>query len=365
VSQHRGRHDRSPLLLVVASLVVTAAMVSGGIAFAEIGADTTRASLGEAVDLSSAPQRGGGERKRPAVQRSPRPRVQPGPVIEKQRGPVLARTSDGRAGTGLSLGPVPALDAPIGTRVAGAVAVAVANLPNRTSSGGFASSLATLTADGPDFVTLNEVSGRSIDAIRAAAPGYDAYRDPSPDRSTGGSQSMNNVVMWRADQWRMIDGGRVKVVDNDTGYLSGHAFVWDRYATWAMLQRASDGAIVSVVSVHMPTNPAKFPRQPGRPAMSRVQRYSLGMDVLVRTVQVLAAHGPVLVGGDMNSHQGQGSWTAAAKMGSAGFGYVKDRGVMHLFYESGVRVLGTRQVGVASDHPGLVATLDMSDQGPR
>lgn len=368
MSQHRARRQRSPLLLVVASLGATGALVSGGIAFAEVAVDDVHGSVQEGVTLSSAPgvDRGNDTgKRRSTVQREPALKVQRGHVIEKQRGPELARASDGRAGTGTSLGPVVQVDAPIGAAVKGAVSVAVANLPNRTSAGGFASSVSTLTADGEDFVTLNEVSNRSIDTIRAAAPGYGAYRDPAPDRSTGGSQSMNNVVMWREDRWRMIDGGRVKVVDNDTGYLSGKAFVWDRYATWAMLQRKEDGAIVSVVSVHMPTNPAKFPRQPGNPGMTRVTRYSLGMDVLVNTVRVLAAHGPVVVGGDMNSHHSQGAWTAAAKMTAAGFDYAKDRGVMHLFYQDGVHLLGARQVGVASDHPGLITTLDLAGLGPR
>ena len=63
------------------------------------------------------------------------------------------------------------------------------------------------------------------------------------------------------------------------------------------------------------------------------------MDVLVNTVRVLAAHGPVLVGGDMNSHHSQGAWTAAAKMTAAGYDYVKDRGVMHLFFQGGTRTL--------------------------
>lgn len=351
---------------MVTSLGVTAALVSGGIAFAEVGADDLHGSVQEGATLSSAPQSSAGTdaRRTPATRRQPALQVEPGHVIEKERGPELARASDGRIGTGLSLGPVVDVNAPVGEAVKGAVSVAIANLPNRTSSGGFASSLASLTADGEDFVTLNEVSNRSLDTMRAAAPGYDAYRDPSPDRSTGGSQSMNNVVMWREDRWRMIDGGRVKVVDNDTGIYSGHAFVWDRYATWAMLQRKTDGAIVSVVSVHMPTNPAKFPAQPGSPSMSRATRYGLGMDVLINTVRVLAAHGPVMVGGDMNSHAGEGSWTAAAKMTAAGYQYVKDSGVMHLFFQGGVDVVSSRQIGVASDHPALITSLDMGGLGP-
>jgi hypothetical protein len=119
---------------------------------------------------------------------------------------------------------------------------------------------------------------------------------------------------------------------------------------------------VSVVSTHMPTNPAKYPRQPGNPSMSRVERYSHGMDALVATVQELAQHGPVLLGGDMNSHHSQGAWTAAAKMTAAGYQYVKDRGVMHLFYPSAADVVRHRQVGVASDHPAIVTTLDLEEK---
>lgn len=291
--------------------------------------------------------------------------IQPGTLIRRdpKPRPVIAKAGTGRVGSGLSFGPISEVEAPRGIPVKGTVAAAVANLPNRTSDGGFASSMRTLTASRPDFLMLNEVSRRSIEGIRANAPGYDAYRDPQADRSTGGGQSMNNVVMWRTDRWTLVDAGRVKVVDNDTGFLSGQAFTWDRYATWAVLQR-KDGAIVSVVSTHMPTNPGKFPRQPGRPAMSRVERYSRGMDVLRATVGVLAEHGPVLVGGDMNSHHSQGAWTAAAKLTAGGFAYAKDRGVMYLFYQRGVRLASSRQVGVASDHPALVTTLDMNGQGP-
>lgn len=241
----------------------------------------------------------------------------------------------------------------------------VANLPNRTSASGFASSLHTLTAEQQDFVMLNEVSRRSIDSIRALAPGYGAYRDPVPDRSTGGVQSMNNVVMWRIDRWNLVDAGRIKVVDNDTGIHAGRPFTWDRYATWATLQRRRDGAIVSVVSTHMPTNPMKFPRQIGNPGITRAERYGRGMDVLVSTVSALDEHGPVLVAGDRNSHPGQGAWAAGTKMAAAGYQYVKDRGVMYLFFQSDAEVSEVRQVGVASDHPAIVTTLDMNGLGPR
>jgi hypothetical protein len=46
-------------------------------------------------------------------------------------------------------------------------------------------------------------------------------------------------------------------------------------------------------------------------------------------------------------------------MGRAGYQYVKDRGVMHLFFPSATDVVRHRQVGVASDHPAIVTTLDL------
>jgi endonuclease/exonuclease/phosphatase (EEP) superfamily protein YafD len=93
--------------------------------------------------------------------------------------------------------------------------------------------------------------------------------------------------------------------------------------------------------------------------MSRVERYSRGMDVLVNTVRVLAQHGPVLVGGDMNSHPGQGLWTAAAKLGASGFRYTKDTGSMYLFYPGDEQLEGSHLLRVDSDHPALVAAVDL------
>ncbi len=280
-------------------------------------------------------------------------------------GPVLVEPGTGRVGSGLGLEVLGRLDVPVSLPVSGSVTTAVANIPNRTSTAGFASSLRTLVAPDPDFVMLNEVSSRSLDEMRAIAPAYDAYRDEAPDRSLGGdNQAFNNAVMWHAGRWRLVDAGRVKIVDDDRTFYNGRAVTWDRYATWAVLQRNSDAALVSVVSTHLMTNPAKYPKQHGRRGASRVQQYSAAMDRLLATVDVLAQHGPVLVGGDMNSHVGQGAWTAAAKMSAAGFGFAKDRAVMYLFHQSGVQVVGNREVRVVSDHPGIVTTLDMNGQGP-
>lgn len=278
--------------------------------------------------------------------------------------PELAPASTGRVGTGLRLGALTEVDAPVGPTFTGTVSTAVANLPNRTGDGPFAASMRTLVSGEPDFVMLNEVSRHSTDQLRALAQGYDAYRDEQPDGTLGGgSQSMTNVVMWRQGEWTLVDAGRVKLVDDDQGFRLGKAFTWDRYATWATLQRP-DGAIVSVVSTHMMTNPARYPGQHGRPRMSRAQQYGVGMEVLVETVRTLAEHGPVIVGGDMNTHGREGPWAAASRMTAAGYGYAKDSAVMYVFYPDGAEVVTHRQVGVASDHPAIITALDLTGTGP-
>lgn len=283
------------------------------------------------------------------------------PPPEPEPEPETAQTG---SGSGIVLGELGEITGSPGGPVSGTVTTSVANIPNRTSDSGFASSMNTLSSAGSDFIFLNEISRRSDDGMRALAPGYDVYRDPVPDRTQGGAgQSMNNAVLWNTDRWSLLDGGRVKVVDDDRGFHSGRPFVWDRYATWALLQR-TDGAVVGIVSSHMPTNPGKFPRQHGSPGASRVEQYARGMDIMLSLVRALSAYGPVLVGGDMNSHHSQGSWTAAAKMTAAGYDYAKDQGVMYIFYPPGTTLASHRQVGVASDHPAIITTIDMNGSAP-
>jgi endonuclease/exonuclease/phosphatase family metal-dependent hydrolase len=235
--------------------------------------------------------------------------------------------------------------APAARAVSGKLKFAVANIPNRTSDIRFAESMSTLTSRRPSIVMLNEVSGRTDDELRAMAPGYDVYRKPRPDTTTGGSQSMNNVVMWRTNRWTRGRAGRVKLVEDDQGFQHGRRFTWDRYATWVTLRRA-DGSKASFVSTHL-------------------EMYAQGMDVLVELVRTLSRRGPVFVGGDMNSHASQGEWTAAAKMSAAGFAYAKDQGVMYLFYPSGTTLVRSKEVSVASSHPALITTLELGTAARR
>lgn len=299
------------------------------------------------------------------IVREPLPEGQePEEPEEEEEEPEIPAGTPG-SGTGTVLGDLGSIEAPTGGPVSGQITTAVANIPNRTSAGGFASSMNLLSSVGADFILLNEVSSRSADTMRATAPGYDLYRDPVMTNELGGrSHSMTNVVMWRSDTWTLLDGGRIKYVDDDRGYLNG-PFIWDRYATWVILQR-DDGAIVPVISAHMMTNPEKTPRQHGNPPLSRVEQFSRGMDIVLNLIRALAAHGPVILGGDMNSHHEQGAWTAAAKMATLGYRYAKDSpGVMHIFYPPGTSLAGHRQVGVASDHDAIITTINMNGQVPQ
>jgi endonuclease/exonuclease/phosphatase family metal-dependent hydrolase len=290
----------------------------------------------------------------------------PAPTNTVDVAPVAASepAEQGRAGSGLELGRMGQVDARVGRKHDGRVRVSVANIPNRTSKRKVRLSLADLTSDRQDFVLLNEVGSRDLAWLEQHAGPYRAYRDPVRDTTRGGSQSMNNVVMWRPKRWELLDAGRVKVVDDDRGYRAGEAFVWDRYVTWAVLGRTTSRAVVSVVSLHMPTNPVVYPEQPGKDRPSRKRRWKQGMARVVDVVQRLAKHGPVLLGGDMNSHPHQGKWTAAAAMGRIGHGYARAE-VMYLFHPPGSEVVEHRVVEVHSDHPAISTTVDLTGVGPR
>ena len=202
--------------------------------------------------------------------------------------------------------------------------------------------------------------------MRSAAPGYDAYREEQPAGRNDAGQAMGSAIMWRSDTWTMLDGGRVKIVDDDHVVFKGTNKLWDRFAAWGIFQR-SDGAVVSVIAVHHMTNVYRMPRQWGNPPMSRAEQYGLGMDYLIDLVGVLAPYGPVLVGGDMNSHPNDGPDAAAPRMEAAGYRYTKDSGVIYNFYAAPVKVEKTWEISKAavhSDHPALFTRMAMNGAGP-
>ena len=264
------------------------------------------------------------------------------------------------------LGDLGVIDGPVGGPVNGKIGVASANIPTRSGPGGFRASMPKVLSTNPDLVTLSEQSARSLAFIESAAPGYSAYR-AAPESGADAIESMGNVVLFKRDTWTLRNAGRVKIVDDDPAMFKGRPVTWDRHATWALLERKRDGAMVSIIAVHHMTNPLKFPRQHGTPPLTRRQQYGQGMDILLKLANSLATHGPVLIGGDMNSHSSYTdlSWSAVTKMSAAGYGW-HNHSVDYVFFprHRGVK-LDRRWTGpMASDHQWVAARLNMNGAGP-
>lgn len=257
-------------------------------------------------------------------------------------------------------------DAPVGASVTGTVTVAQANIPDRVGDAGFNASMPRVLSTRPDFLSLNEMAGRSLTQIEAAAPGYAGYRDPAAISGSSARESISNVVAWRTDTWTRVAGGRVTIVNGDHGFYDAHRILWDRYVTWAMLQRA-DGAVVSMLSVHHMINPHKYPRQWGTPPQTRAEQYGKGMDTLLALATTLSAHGPVLIAGDMNTHASYTDlpWSAAAKMTAAGYAW-HDVAIDFIFYPRhlGVTLDQGWSGPMHSDHPWIAARLAMHGATP-
>jgi hypothetical protein len=272
----------------------------------------------------------------------------------------------GQAGTGTDLGVMPAsINATPGGPVNGTILIANANIKLRS---GFTPGVRALAAPSPDFITLNEVGDVPISQMRASAPGYDAYRDPTPVQTTdGGLRSLDNAIMWRTDKWKMLDGGRVRIAQDDHVIFQGHNEDWGRWAIWGVFQR-TDGAVVAVIASHQMTNPFRYPHsQWGDQPFTRAAQYGQGMDYLIQLTVKLSAYGPVFLGGDMNSHPDEGPNSAAAKMQAAGYRYTKDSAVVYNFYAAPVTVAKTWEISKAavhSDHPALFTRMSMNGAGP-
>ncbi|MDO9494213.1 MAG: peptidoglycan DD-metalloendopeptidase family protein [Nocardioides sp.] len=258
------------------------------------------------------------------------------------------------------------IEGPVGGPVTGNIVVAHANIPQRVGMAGFNASMPRVLSTRPDFVSLNEMAGRTLAQIEAAAPGYAAYREPDAVPGSSARESISNVVAWRTDTWTRVGGGRVTIVEGDRGFYDGRPVLWDRYVIWTMLQRA-DGAVVSMLSTHHMINPHKFPRQHGNPPLTRAEQYGQGMDTLIGLSASLAAHGPVLVAGDMNTHATYTDlpWSAVSKMSAAGYGW-HSAAVDFIFYQRQLGVTLTQGWSgpMESDHPWIAAKFAMNGVGP-
>lgn len=258
------------------------------------------------------------------------------------------------------------IEGAVGGPVTGNIVVAHANIAQREGMAGFNASMPSVLSTRPDFVSLNEMAGRSLAQIDAAAPGYKAYREPDAVPGSSARESISNVVAWRTDTWTRVGGGRVTIVESDRGFYDGRPILWDRFVTWTMLQR-TDGAVVSMLSVHHMINPHKFPRQHGNPPLTRAEQYGQGMDTLIGLSTSLAAHGPVLVAGDMNTHATYTDlpWSAVSKMSAAGYGW-HSAAVDFIFFQRQLGVTLTQGWSgpMQSDHPWIAAKFAMNGVGP-
>jgi endonuclease/exonuclease/phosphatase (EEP) superfamily protein YafD len=152
--------------------------------------------------------------------------------------------------------------------------IAHANLYTGMDASQFADDLATVIADGPDLVTLNETYRRT--PAELSPPGYASWRPADP------WDARDTTVLWRTDSWQLLEQGN-QLMHHRPGVKWG-----TRYANWASLQHTT-GTVVSVISGHA---------SPGGSARDGLIREYV--DSLNALITQLAAHGPVLVGADLN-----------------------------------------------------------------
>ena len=263
------------------------------------------------------------------------------------------------------LGDLGVIDGPVGGPVNGKITMAQANIPRRSGLDGFRASMPKVLSTNPDFVTLNEASGWSLAQIEAAAPGYEAFR-VEEHRRRRRTSSMGNVVLWKRDTWSKANGGRVTARRRRQDLLQGRPVTWDRFATWVILRaRRRRRGVGDLYPPH--DQPAQVPPQHGNPPLTRPQQYGAGMDILLQLRNSLATHGPVLIGGDMNTHASYTDlpWTAAAKMKAAGYGW-HNHAVDFIFFpqHQGVRLERGWDGTMVSDHHWLAARIAMNGAGP-
>ena len=149
-----------------------------------------------------------------------------------------------------------------------------ANLYIGMNASQFATDLATVVADGPDLVTLNETNNRT--PAQLTPPGYASWRPADP------WDARDTTVLWRTDAWQLLEQGS-QLMHHRPGVKWG-----TRYANWATLQHTT-GTTLSVISGHA------SPGGPGRDGL--IREY---LDTLNALITQLATHGPVLIGADLN-----------------------------------------------------------------
>jgi endonuclease/exonuclease/phosphatase family metal-dependent hydrolase len=135
-------------------------------------------------------------------------------------------------------------------------------------------------AQQPDFITFNEVSGRSDAMI--TRPGYALQRTP-------GTYTGATAVVWDTARWTKVAAGTYQV-SNMRGKTKKQKIEWGiRYANWVTVRNNTDGRTMSVIAAHV----------------SPICKYTVGITIpsyqrIAALAKTLSAHGPVLMAGDFN-----------------------------------------------------------------
>ncbi|MBZ5739013.1 endonuclease/exonuclease/phosphatase family protein [Nocardioides mangrovi] len=210
----------------------------------------------------------------------------------------------------------------------------------------FAADLAEVTEGRPDFVTLNEAGYRTDEEIRPQ--GYDAYRGLSSP------YTRETPVLWRKHRWEAIGHG--------TRWMTRRQVRWgQRAVNWVTLRSTRTGNVVSVVSAHpAPT----LPRTEG--LLPKFAKH------LVTVVTHLEKRGPVLVGGDLNSHYtsslfprtifDKGGLTSTYATFGMPVGGTGDHGgatIDYLLYTSGLVPKEQSTAELHSDHDAVFGTFKL------
>ncbi len=135
-------------------------------------------------------------------------------------------------------------------------------------------------AQTPDFVTFNEVSGRSDEMITRS--GYAVQRTP-------GTYTGATAVVWDTTRWTRLASGTY-MVSNMRGKTAKQKVEWGiRYANWVTVRNNTDGRTLSVVAAHVAPI-TKFTQGVTLPSYQR----------LAALAKTLSARGPVVMAGDFN-----------------------------------------------------------------
>ncbi|MFJ9314024.1 endonuclease/exonuclease/phosphatase family protein [Pimelobacter simplex] len=154
-----------------------------------------------------------------------------------------------------------------------------ANIKSNMSTAKTKADIAAAYAQRPDFVTFNEVTYRPDSWLAPA--GYQLWRTP-------GAFTGETPVAWNTARWNMVAQGTWMISNKLRKQPSKEFELGKRYANWVSLQ-SNIGERISVVSTHFAPR-SGYTKDQIEPSFKR----------LALLVDQLRAHGPVLVGGDLN-----------------------------------------------------------------